>query len=69
MSKSLHERLGRAAGIGHIVDDVMAAHFGNRIVKTQFGIIRVQAGAAPCYRCGAARRSARCSRQGSRQPK
>jgi hemoglobin len=40
MSKSPYERLGRAEGIAHIVDDVMAAHLGNPIVKTRFETIK-----------------------------
>jgi hypothetical protein len=41
VSKSLYERPGRAEGIVHIVDDVMAAHPSNPTVKTRFEIIRV----------------------------
>lgn len=40
MSTSLYERLGRAEGIARIVDDVMAAHLSNPIVKTRFEIIK-----------------------------
>jgi hemoglobin len=36
MSKSLYERLGAFDGIRRLVDDVIAAHLGNPIVKTRF---------------------------------
>lgn len=36
MSKSLYERLGGAAGISRLVDDVMDAHLVNPVVKTRF---------------------------------
>lgn len=39
MEKSLYERLGSTNGIGRIVDDVMAAHLRNPIIKTQFEAI------------------------------
>lgn len=36
MEKSLYERLGKSAGIWKIVDDSLAAHLINPIVKTRF---------------------------------
>jgi hemoglobin len=36
MSNSLFDRLGGTAGIGRIVDDVMAAHLSNPLIKTRF---------------------------------
>jgi hemoglobin len=36
MNNSLFDRLGGAAGIGRIVDDVMTAHLSNPIIKTRF---------------------------------
>lgn len=36
MSKSLYERLGGSAGISRLVDDVLAAHLSNPIVRTRF---------------------------------
>lgn len=36
MAMSLYERLGAAEGITEIVDDVIAAHLANPIVKTRF---------------------------------
>lgn len=36
MSNSLFERLGGTTGIGRIVDDVMAAHMANPLIKTRF---------------------------------
>jgi len=36
MTTTLYERLGSAAGIAALVDDVMAAHLINPIVKTRF---------------------------------
>ena len=36
MSKSLYERLGSKGGISRLVDDVVAAHLSNPIVKTRF---------------------------------
>lgn len=40
MSSSLYERLGRLQGITRIVDDVMAAHLGNPLIKTRFEAIK-----------------------------
>ncbi len=39
MTKSLYERLGETVGISRIVEDVMAAHLRNPIVKTRFEAI------------------------------
>jgi len=36
MSKSLYDRLGGANGIANIVDDVVAAHLENPVVRTRF---------------------------------
>lgn len=36
---SLYERLGRQDGIARIVDDVMAAHLANPLVKSRFSNI------------------------------
>ena len=36
MSNTLFDRLGGTAGIGRIVDDVMAAHLSNPLIKTRF---------------------------------
>jgi hemoglobin len=36
MTASLYERLGGSAGIGRIVNDAMAAHASNPVVKTRF---------------------------------
>jgi len=36
MSTTLYQRLGGADGIARLVDDVMAAHLDNPIVKTRF---------------------------------
>lgn len=36
MSKSLYQRLGSKEGISRLVDDVVAAHLSNPIVKTRF---------------------------------
>jgi hemoglobin len=36
MSNSLFDRLGGTAGIDRIVDDVMAAHMSNPVIKTRF---------------------------------
>ncbi|UCH28419.1 MAG: group 1 truncated hemoglobin [Myxococcales bacterium] len=36
MTESLYERLGEAEGIDRIVDDVMAAHLRNPLVKTRY---------------------------------
>ena len=40
MSTTLYERLGSASGIARLVDDVMAAHLVNPIVKTRFESIK-----------------------------
>lgn len=40
METSLYERLGRAAGIARIVDDVIDAHLRNPIVKPRFEAIQ-----------------------------
>jgi hemoglobin len=40
MSTTLYERLGGANGIARLVDDVMAAHLVNPIVKTRFENIK-----------------------------
>ena len=40
MSTTLYERLGSANGIARLVDDVMAAHLVNPIVKTRFESIK-----------------------------
>ena len=40
MSTSLYERLGKAEGIGRLVDDVMAAHLSNPVVKARFENIK-----------------------------
>jgi hemoglobin len=40
MSKSLYERLGASEGIRRLVDDVVAAHLGNPIVKTRFESVK-----------------------------
>lgn len=39
MTESLYERLGKTEGIGRIVDDVMAAHLRNPIIKTRYEAI------------------------------
>ena len=36
MNTTLYQRLGGSAGISNIVDDVMAAHMENPLVKTRF---------------------------------
>ncbi len=36
MSNTLYQRLGGADGLARIVDDVVAAHLANPIVKTRF---------------------------------
>jgi len=36
MAKSLYQRLGNADGIARIVDDVIANHLNNPIIKTRF---------------------------------
>ncbi|MDO8249255.1 MAG: group 1 truncated hemoglobin [Rhodoferax sp.] len=40
MTTALYERLGGAEGIARIVDDVMAAHLCNPLVKTRFENIK-----------------------------
>jgi hemoglobin len=40
MSTTLYQRLGGADGIAHLVDDVMAAHLENPIVKPRFENIK-----------------------------
>ncbi len=40
MNTTLYERLGAADGIAKLVDDVMAAHLVNPIVKTRFENIK-----------------------------
>ena len=40
MSTTLYQRLGGADGIAKLVDDVMAAHMTNPIVKTRFQNIK-----------------------------
>lgn len=40
MTTTLYQRLGAAAGIAKLVDDVMAAHLTNPIVKTRFESIK-----------------------------
>lgn len=40
MTTALYQRLGGADGIARIVDDVMAAHLANPIVKTRFENIK-----------------------------
>ncbi len=39
MTPSLYQRLGGADGIARLVDDVIAAHLSNPIVKTRFETI------------------------------
>jgi len=39
MADSLYERLGKTDGITRIVDDVMAAHLRNPIIKTRYEAI------------------------------
>ena len=39
MTEPLYERLGRTDGIGRIVDDVMAAHLRNPVIKTTYEAI------------------------------
>lgn len=36
MTTALYQRLGEAAGIARLVDDIVAAHLSNPIVKTRF---------------------------------
>lgn len=40
MTASLYQRLGSAAGISALVDDVMATHMSNPLVKTRFENIK-----------------------------
>jgi hemoglobin len=40
MTTSLYQRLGGSDGIARLVDDVMAAHLSNPIVKTRFHNIK-----------------------------
>lgn len=40
MTATLYQRLGGANGIARIVDDVIAAHLDNPIVKTRFEAIK-----------------------------
>jgi hemoglobin len=40
MTNSLYQRLGGADGIGRLVDDVIAAHLNNPVVKTRFENIK-----------------------------
>jgi hemoglobin len=40
MTYTLYQRLGEAAGISRLVDDVMAAHLANPLVKTRFQNIK-----------------------------
>jgi hemoglobin len=40
MTTTLYERLGGADGIARLVDDVMAAHLVNPVVKTRFENIK-----------------------------
>jgi hemoglobin len=40
MSTTLYQRLGAADGIARLVDDVMAAHLANPVVKTRFEKIK-----------------------------
>jgi len=40
MSTTLYQRLGGADGIARLVDDVMAAHLDNPVVKTRFANIK-----------------------------
>jgi hemoglobin len=40
MTATLYQRLGEAKGIARLVDDVMAAHLVNPIVKTRFEKIK-----------------------------
>ncbi len=40
MTTTLYQRLGGADGIARLVDDVMAAHLDNPIVKTRFENIK-----------------------------
>lgn len=40
MSTSLYERLGGAAGINALVDDIIAAHLENPLVGPRFKVIK-----------------------------
>ena len=40
MTPTLYQRLGEADGIARLVDDVLAAHLANPIVKTRFENIK-----------------------------
>lgn len=40
MTYTLYQRLGEAAGISRLVDDVMAAHLANPLVKARFEAIQ-----------------------------
>lgn len=40
MTTPLYQRLGGATGIARLVDDVMAAHLTNPVVKTRFASIK-----------------------------
>lgn len=40
MGTTLYQRLGESAGIAHLVDDVIAAHLANPLVKTRFENIK-----------------------------
>ena len=40
MTLALYQRLGEAKGIRHLVDDVMAAHLANPLIKTRFENIK-----------------------------
>jgi hemoglobin len=40
MTYTLYQRLGEAKGIAHLVDDVMAAHLVNPLIKTRFDAIK-----------------------------
>ena len=40
MTTTLYQRLGEADGIARLVDDVMAAHLANPLVKTRFENIK-----------------------------
>lgn len=40
MTSSLYQRLGSADGIARLVDDVIAAHLNNPLVKTRFENIK-----------------------------
>lgn len=40
MTQTLYQRLGEAKGISQLVDDVMAAHLANPLIKTRFENIK-----------------------------